>query len=229
MSSSVKGITLNIFHHGCPAQLTEKFPGVSIKLISLKLVNKREGKNWYDLVLQIDAESKKQLGEFIKAFSEGKGVVSVEPLKKNLNKAIILAKVKTPLSSYEEVLNSGAMLFAPTEMKCGYDVHSIVTTDFKNIKSVLRELEEIGEIKVTKIGEVSPEIKKDFLTEKQENALKMAIAQNYYSWPRGVTLDSLAKKNKMKRRAYQEHLRKAESKILPLLIREYLSSSELNK
>ena len=52
------------------------------------------------------------------------------------------------------------------------------------------------------------------LTKKQLAAFMMAMQMGYYGMPKGVTIDEIASKQGMKRSTYEEHLRKAELKIL---------------
>ena len=59
---------------------------------------------------------------------------------------------------------------------------------------------------------------KKMLTEKQKQALELAIKHEYYSWPKGITLEQLAEKIGVSRSVFQEHLRKAEEKIMPGMI-----------
>jgi predicted DNA binding protein len=90
---------------------------------------------------------------------------------------------------------------------------------------MLRELSCIGDIKVMKIGEFKPnELKGNALkiTKKQSDALKVALINNYYSWPRGATLEELASVAKISRRSMQERLRRAEAKLFPHALAEFL-------
>ncbi len=53
-------------------------------------------------------------------------------------------------------------------------------------------------------------------------AKKPAYANNYYSYPRKISIEELAKIDKKATSTFQEHLRKAEIKILPNFIASYL-------
>lgn len=53
------------------------------------------------------------------------------------------------------------------------------------------------------------------MTEKQKEALRLAIKEGYYDYPTKIDLNGLAKILKISRVTYLEHLRKAESKIMP--------------
>ncbi len=60
------------------------------------------------------------------------------------------------------------------------------------------------------------------LTEKQQNALELAFKEGYYSYPRKTDLRQLAKRSGLALSTFQEHLRKAETALLPFLIGDYL-------
>ena len=56
------------------------------------------------------------------------------------------------------------------------------------------------------------------LTNKQLAILDLAIRSGYYSFPKKIHLEQLAKKLKISRITLQEHLRKAEQKLMPFFI-----------
>lgn len=62
------------------------------------------------------------------------------------------------------------------------------------------------------IPQIMPE-----LTEKQHNAFKIASEQGYYNFPRRTNLHELAKLEKISRPTFEEHLRKAEDKLLKFM------------
>ncbi len=59
------------------------------------------------------------------------------------------------------------------------------------------------------IPQIMPE-----LTDKQHNAFKIASEQGYYEFPRKTNLHKLAKLERISRPTFEEHLRKAENKLL---------------
>jgi predicted DNA binding protein len=59
------------------------------------------------------------------------------------------------------------------------------------------------------------------LTNKQKQALDLAMKYDYYEYPRKIKLEKLAKFMKISLSTYQAHLRKAERKILPFVIKRY--------
>ena len=60
------------------------------------------------------------------------------------------------------------------------------------------------------------------LSEEQKNALKTAYNNDYYTYPRKINIEQLAKISKKSTSTFQEHLRKAEIKIMPNFIANYL-------
>ncbi len=53
------------------------------------------------------------------------------------------------------------------------------------------------------------------LPEQQKKAFDLALKSNYYTWPRTVDLGDLAQGMSVSLSTFQEHLRKAEAKLLP--------------
>jgi len=55
------------------------------------------------------------------------------------------------------------------------------------------------------------------LSDKQKKAFELAVTEKYYSFPRKTTVHKLAKFMGVSYSTYQEHLRRAESKLIPNL------------
>jgi len=58
------------------------------------------------------------------------------------------------------------------------------------------------------------------ISKSQKKALELAHLHGYYSYPRKITLEKLAKLSKIGISTFQEHLRKAELRLLPVLIEQ---------
>jgi len=58
------------------------------------------------------------------------------------------------------------------------------------------------------------------LTEKQKDILNLAIENGYYSYPRKTNVKKLSKENKISFSTFQEHLRKAENKLIPFAFKK---------
>ena len=64
------------------------------------------------------------------------------------------------------------------------------------------------------------------LSKHQKTALEIAYNNGYYSYPRKITLEQLAKIAKVGISTFQEHLRKAELKLLPVIIEQQIKTNE---
>lgn len=62
------------------------------------------------------------------------------------------------------------------------------------------------------------------LSEKQRDALYSALEAGYYSFPRKADLKDLAKAARVSIPTFQEHIRRAEERVMPLLAPKYLKS-----
>ena len=143
-------------------------------------------------------------------------------LEKDRNHALVLLRFKGAHSTYDAVLKNCVTMTSPVVAQSGYEVYNLVSEDPKNIEKMLRELSCIGDIRVMRIGDFSAKAAIPKITRKQEDALKVALINNYYSWPRGSTLEKMAKVAKVSRRSMQERLRRAESKLIPFALKDYL-------
>lgn len=59
------------------------------------------------------------------------------------------------------------------------------------------------------------------LTDKQKNAITLAAKHGYYDYPRKIDVQDLAKMEKLSFSTFQEHLRRAENKLLPFILKKF--------
>ncbi|MCL6089244.1 MAG: helix-turn-helix domain-containing protein, partial [Candidatus Marsarchaeota archaeon] len=86
-----------------------------------------------------------------------------------------------------------------------------------------RELSSIGDVKIMRVGDYRHEAgAAPSLTNKQKEALSVALINGYYAWPRHVGLVQLADAAHISRRSMQERLRRAEAKLFPHTLKKYL-------
>lgn len=63
------------------------------------------------------------------------------------------------------------------------------------------------------------------LSKHQKTAIELAYGNGYYYYPRKITLERLAKIAKVGVSTFQEHLRKAELKLLPVIIEQQIKKN----
>ena len=113
----------------------------------------------------------------------------------------------------------------PTIHRQGWEHYSVIAFDESEIRALLRELEADRDIEVfSKTAITEQRIPHSMLapvdqlfedvTERQMAALRLALESGYYEQPRKTSLRDLADQTAVARSTYEEHLRKAENKLL---------------
>ena len=64
------------------------------------------------------------------------------------------------------------------------------------------------------------------LSRSQKKAIELAYLNGYYSYPRKITLEKMAKLAGIGTSTFQEHLRKAELKLLPVIVEQQMRNSK---
>ncbi|MDS0243712.1 MULTISPECIES: helix-turn-helix domain-containing protein [unclassified Haloferax] len=113
----------------------------------------------------------------------------------------------------------------PTIHRQGWEHYSVIAFDESDVRDLLHELEADRDIDVlSKTAITAQRIPHSMLapvdqlfedvTERQMAALRLALESGYYEQPRKTSLRELADQTAVARSTYEEHLRKAENKIL---------------
>ena len=164
---------------------------------------------------------KKNKKKFIGSIKKEKGVLHFE------NKEdFIIAQIIEPLKlkpMYDHRIINLEPVFIDEE---GYNYWTIGSWDKKELMKFVEvageeyggELLSVVQQKITNfsIFSMQPE-----LTSKQKEAIKLAIRENYYNYPRKVELRALAKLMKISYSTFQAHLRKAEQKLIPFFFKGF--------
>ena len=220
----VKAATIGFYHQDCQtSKSTEKFPGVRLDEVSPVIyLDKKPGKVDYILMWNVSADKESEVDEYLSYVKRHNDTRQLTVLEKSGKQALILLHALMPSSSYEKVLQSGAMPTAPVMAKGGFETYHVISPDPKGISNLAKELSCIGDVKIERMGDFKRDISGPTLTDKQKDALAVALMNGYYSWPRNVGLKDLARAAKISRRSMQERLRRAEAKLFPNLVKGYL-------
>lgn len=220
----VKAATIGFYHQDCQtSKSTEKFPHVRLDEVGpVVYLDKRPKKYDYLLMWNVSADKPSEVDEYISYIKRHNDTKRLTVLEKSGNQALILLNAYMPSSSYEKVLQSGAMPTAPVFAKAGFETYSVISPDPKSIGRLAKELSCIGDVKISRVGDYRKVLGGPSLTDKQKDALTVALMNGYYSWPRGVGLEQLARSAKISRRSMQERLRRAEAKLFPHAVKDYL-------
>ncbi|PCR91922.1 helix-turn-helix domain-containing protein [Natrinema ejinorense] len=113
----------------------------------------------------------------------------------------------------------------PTIHRQGWEHYTIIAFDESDIQALHHDLETDRDIEVlSKTAITEQQIPHSMLapvdqlfedvTERQMAALRLALESGYYEQPRKTSLRDLADRTAVARSTYEEHLRKAENKLL---------------
>lgn len=113
----------------------------------------------------------------------------------------------------------------PTIHRRGWEHYTVIAFAEGDVRSLLHDLEADRDIEVLSKTEVTEQqiphsmltpIDRLFedLTDRQMAALELALESGYYEQPRKTSLRAMADRTAIARSTYEEHLRKAENKLL---------------
>ena len=223
--------------HECPyVQFSMKHPEVRI----LEWCNLRID------VLEIacpDIETFNSIGPDLQNLLSWKGG---KVLKKNFferNLQVIVktcrdSKIKTSISGVVET--NSCLEIPPIVYHGGWEERKVIGFREDDYKKLFRALNDLGPIEILQKKAIAERSMRDTfvislssvfstLTDKQLEALEAAIECGYYQVPKKTRTEEIARKHKVPRTTYEEHVRKAESKIFRAMapyIRMYASKPQ---
>jgi len=132
---------------------------------------------------------------------------------------------KIPVSISDVVQRNSCLSIPPDVYFGGWEEHRVIGFRDTDYKKLFRELERLGPVEITQKKNIPEKTIRDAfiiplstvlsqLTGKQAEALMIALDLGYYNLPKKMTAEEFAVKNKVPRTTFEEHLRKAESKIM---------------
>ncbi len=141
------------------------------------------------------------------------------------NRRIFMIKCTCDL--YDSVWNiAGDNQFVdapPAVYHGGWGFFRLITFEEDNIRPLFKDLNSRGRTELLGKREIPLEVLPSSmwvnsvfsdLTDKQKDALLKAQQYGYYTSPRNITTDSIARSLGISRSTYEEHLRKAENKVI---------------
>ena len=153
--------------------------------------------------------------EFIKDFKKAERFVNLE-----LNEDFFIMTIKEPIYA-KTIYNKNIIHLAPALIdENGKETISIACFEKKQLSKAIATLEkafktEIYYIQEKKIKNISIIKQAPELTDKQKQAMHLAIKNGYYEYPRKTSIEQLAKISNLSFSTFHAHLRKAEQKLLP--------------
>ncbi len=224
----MKEVVFSIYHHDCWGPKTsEAFPELKIKLMSNPVFQRQKGKGGvFTALWNFKAHDTTQLNDVVSYVRGLPTTVKFEPVQKGMTSITALMGIKTDGLAMSRLLENNCHIAKPLVVQGGLEHWDVITEEGLGTKKLLDELAEVGEIKVKSLGKHEVENNEFELTEKQREALNLAIRRGYYSWPRKVTLEELAELAGVSRVTFENHLRKAEARAVGPLLSETVFGEE---
>lgn len=201
--------------HECPYRaFSEQFPDVTIR-------------EWHHSDCQVlELTSSAAPDEELRAAVEDIGTI-LHSATTDDGMCVIARSCQCPIegSIIELFQDHNCIHMPPTVYQRGWEQYSVVGFTESDIQGLLQELDDSREIDVlskTSIEQqqlphstvLSVDRLFDDLTAKQLAALRLALDNDYYTQPRGASVEELAALTDVARATFEEHLRKAENKLI---------------
>ena len=213
----MREVIFSLHHHDCwGPKVAEKFPGLTIELqnLSISRTGKKDGAVCSALWL-FSSDADTELAQALDYAKGYKTTKKFEVLERTPGNARVFMVIK-PINGFaiDQILDNACVISRPLLINEGMERWGVITENPSNVGKVLGELREIGELKIARIGDgIKAKASKE-VTDKQSRAFEAAVSQGYYEWPKQITLKELALMSGVSRTTYQNHLRKAESRIM---------------
>lgn len=140
-------------------------------------------------------------------------------------------KLRNVASVIQTVRKNRCVQIPPTIYKAGWEYYTVLSFHPSDYKNLFVALGKLGRIEVLSKKSSSGVVQGSFtislrglfsqITPKQLDAYIGALDGGYYAVPRKTTIGKIARRRRVARTTYDEHLRKAESKVA-LAIAPYL-------
>ncbi len=158
--------------------------------------------------------------EFVKDLKGSSRLINFE-----LNEDFFIGTIKEPIFA-KTIYNKDLIYLAPAIInENGKEIITVGSFDKQILSKFISTLEKNYDTKIhyiqeRKIKNISIVEQNPELTDKQKQAMQLAIKNGYYNSPRKTSVENLAKLAGLSFSTFQVHLRKAESKLMPFFFEQ---------
>jgi len=158
---------------------------------------------------------------FFKELSKSSRVIDFE-----VNSDFLIGTIKEPSISME-FYNKDIFHLTPTIISENIETMTLGSFKKENLIKAIAVFESLHNAKIKyiknkKIKNISIVKQNPDLTDKQKEAIGLAIKHGYYDYPRKIDVQDLAKESKLSFSTFHAHLRKAEQKLMPFFFNNEL-------
>jgi predicted DNA binding protein len=162
-------------------------------------------------------------------------------LDRNLQLIIKTCRCSKISPNISDLIEKNSCLSIPPEVFFGgWEEYRVIGFRESDYRRMFQDLSELGPVEILRKKLLAEKSLRDAfvismssvfseLTERQVNSLLTALEYGYYQIPKKMRAEEIALKNHVPRTTFEEHLRKAESKVLQAIapyVRMYASSGQ---
>lgn len=192
------------------------------------LTHYKKGKSYFFMSTHLLVGSLESKKKYINDLRKDKRVKELD-VNGDLTTELIEKKTTDiDLSVYKLFYNPEIILTKPGFVDSdGWEYYEFASWNRVALNKVIKSVQEKFDGELLKLKETSkydlyfPKILPK-LSDRQKEAISVAVKEGYYNFPRRKELNDLAKISKLSFSTFREHLRKAENKLLPLMFKNYI-------
>lgn len=198
-------------------KMSEKYPGSKISMWCI----------WDREMIHVPVRNEGVMEE-IEQYTRSLGK-SIDHFKPSVDGFVITLKCTCDVlkSIWDYVSENHCIDVNPAVYLDGWGYFRVISFNEDDMKKFFSDLSKVGQVELLSKknlhqGAVPSTVWTESffsdLTEKQMDAIARAYDRGYYASPRGITTESIATSLGLSRSTYEEHLRKAENRIMDALI-----------
>lgn len=214
-------LKFKVQHRGCI--YTPKTKELGLRDFTYPLGHVRKNKSVILSAVHVLEGTDESIRKYVGYLRKHKNILRIEGSGK-----VFFTKVKEELSpvEYLAVYNPELMFPAPViNDKDGFEIWQVASWDRKHLERIIK-LSESQTITFFELMEFKKEVIREIyisnllpkLAPKQLEALRLAFENGYYEVPKKTNLDKLARIMNVHKATYQEHLKRAEARIIPFIV-----------
>ncbi len=197
--------------------ILSKIKNNDLKVLAYVLGVHEDKKNLFYTTFLIPIGRDENKAKFIADMKKDKQVISIEHINDQLITLTKVAKNKKHVSSN---FTPDLFLIEPILHEKEHEYWHLASWDREKLIAFYNKTKKTGEIEILKLQKEKPSSIffpriMPSLSKQQHKAFELAMEFGYYQYPQKVHLEDLAKVMKISRMTYREHLKKAQSKLIP--------------
>ena len=128
-----------------------------------------------------------------------------------------LLVTKPSCGAYSAIYQNHGTLRRSNTVSGRHREYNVLVFRREDLKAIIDDLEQFGTVTLGRLEEFTERTESP-LTDRQRDVITEALARGYYEWPRQINNEALADELDISRATLHEHLRKAEQKLVSMVL-----------